>query len=73
MTNLTEHSAYAAMFAFLEALYEATNSDDIGALLGSMSLTPSGRPIDPAIWGDWLEAIKKAESGNVGIYLTLRP
>lgn len=71
MKTLSETQAYAAMFAFLENRYRLTASDDIGALLGSMSLLPSGRTADPAIWLDWLDAIKRAESGGVGVEMKL--
>lgn len=72
MTNLSEHEAYAAMFAFLDDRYQLTKSDDLGALLGSMSLLPSGGTADPAIWEDWLNAIKKAESGHVRVEMELK-
>lgn len=72
MKKLTERQAYAAMFAFLEHRYRLTESDDLGALLGSMSLLPGGSTADPAIWEDWLNAIKEAESGDVGIDMELK-
>jgi hypothetical protein len=72
MKNLSERVAYAAMFAFLEHRYRLTESDDLGALLGSMSLLPSGGTADPAIWEDWLNAIEKAESQNVRIDMELK-
>lgn len=72
MKNLSAHEAYAAMFAFLESRYRLTESDDLGALLGSMSLLPGGGTADPAIWEDWLNAIKEAESGAVKVDMELR-
>ena len=36
--HLTHQEAYEAMFAFLEAYYDRSKSDEIGGLLGSMSL-----------------------------------
>jgi len=47
------------MIFFLEALYERTQSDEIGGLLGSLQLMDDGRPFDPAAWHDWVEAVKK--------------
>jgi hypothetical protein len=72
MKNLSEHEAYAAMFAFLEQRNRLTESDDLGALLGSMSLLPGGCTADPAIWEDWLKAIKEAESRNVKVSMELK-
>lgn len=72
MTNFPKHEAYAAMFAFLEHRFLLTGSDDLGALLGSMSLLPDGSTADPAIWDDWLDAIKKAISSNVRLNMELK-
>lgn len=72
MKNLSEHEAYAAMFAFFEHRYRLTASDDLEAPLGSMSLLPGGRTADPAIWEDWLNAIKEAESRNVNVNTELK-
>lgn len=58
MTNsLNHHQAYAAMFKFLEKYYELTNAVDVGVLLGSMTLTADGKPLDPAMWEEWLEVV----------------
>lgn len=64
-TLLTPEQAYLAMFAFLEQYYELTAADDVGALLGSMSLLPDGQPIDPAMSSEWQEAVTRATSGGV--------
>ena len=63
--SISEKQAYAAMYAFLSHWYEMTQSDDIGSLLGSMSLLPDGSTADPAIESDWQEALSKAKSGKV--------
>ena len=60
MNTLTQEQAYAAMYAFLEQHFRLTNSDDLCALLGSMSLLPDGKPADPAVAQDWQDAIAKA-------------
>jgi hypothetical protein len=70
MPNLTEQQAYLAMFAFLEAEYRLASSDEIGALLGSMSLLPDGSPADPAIKKQWAEAMAAALGGSVNAALT---
>ncbi|KER00948.1 hypothetical protein LGZ99_23995 [Photorhabdus temperata] len=59
---ITIEQAYKAMFYFLEHEYELTKSDDIGCLLGSMDWTiwdDSSSPADPAMWEDWLIAVKR--------------
>jgi hypothetical protein len=53
------------MFAFLENQYRLSNSDDLGSLLGSMSLLPDGRPADPALSTDWEAAVQAALSDQV--------
>lgn len=72
MKHLTEHEAYAAMFAFLKHRYQLTESDELGALLGDMSLLPSGGTADPAIWEEWRNAIREAESHNVKLKMELK-
>lgn len=47
------------MFNFLQAYYERTGADDIGALLGSMQLLGDGIPADSAIWSEWLLVVAK--------------
>jgi len=64
--------AYSAKFEFLMALYERTQSDELGALLGSMSLLPDGGTVDPAIWEDWLDAIEKAKKASGSVELDLK-
>ena len=71
MKKLSEFMAYTAMFAFLEHRYRLTESDDIGALLSSMSFLPGGGTADPAIWEDWMSAIKEAESNDVKVDMKL--
>jgi hypothetical protein len=57
---MTEKQAYAAMFHFLEQLYKRTQSDELGGLLGGMSMLEDGSPADPAIFTDWQEAVQHA-------------
>ena len=72
MKQLSEREAYTAMFAFLEHRYRLTEPDDLGALLGDMSLLPTGSTADPAIWDEWLNPIKEAKSGGVRVNLELK-
>lgn len=62
---LSEQEAYEAMYAFLSDVYERTQSDELGSLLGSMSLLPDGSPADPAIWSDWLKCVQQARRKEV--------
>lgn len=61
MQDLDAKLAYKAMFRFLEKYYAQTNSEDVGTLLGSMSMDVFQReqPADSAMWGEWLEAIQE--------------
>lgn len=50
--------AYRAMILFLEEYYSLTKSDDIGALLGSMSF-------DPTVYVEWVEVVNKSLAESV--------
>ena len=71
MNDAQIKTAYLAMYHFLDQYYQMTKSDDVGSLLGDMSLLQDGRPADAAYWNDWLEAVKKAEAGTVDASLKL--
>jgi hypothetical protein len=65
--RLNKQKAYEVMFDFLDSIYDATQNDSLGGILGSMRLLVDGRPADPAYWSDWEDAIGKTllhESGN---------
>lgn len=62
---LSEEEAFDAMYAFLVDVYERTRSDELGSLLGSMSLLPDGSPADSALWSDWLRCVERARSKKV--------
>ena len=64
MAELTPAQAYLAMFYFLEGHYERSMADDVGALLGSMSLLPDGSPADPGFAEDWRLAVEAALAGK---------
>lgn len=64
MRLLTEKQAYAAMFHFLDELYQRTKSDYLAVLLGSMSLLPDGGSADPAVDADWQKAVGYALGGG---------
>ena len=72
MTNqihLTEKQAYLAMFEFLKRYYEIGKSDEIGTLLGGLSLLKDGTPADTAHLADWensVAAVLRAKSSPAG-------
>jgi hypothetical protein len=72
MKQLTPEQAYLAMYAFLEAHYSRSKADDVGALLGSMSLLPDGTPADVAIERDWELAVQSSLAGTVNANMELR-
>lgn len=71
-SKLTDKEAFLAMYSFLEEYYQLTKSDDVGSLLGSMSLLEDGGTSDPAIESDWLKAVEKALKGEINAGLVLR-
>ena len=72
MIDLTPKQAYLAMYSFLEAHYQRTKADDVGALLGAMSVLPDGAPADPAIAEDCQAAVQAAVTGTVDPKLKLK-
>jgi hypothetical protein len=68
---LSPEQAYLAMFAFLQNYWERGRSDDIAALLGSMSLLADGTPADQALATDWKDAVRVAVAGRVDANLGL--
>jgi hypothetical protein len=72
MTDLTIKEAFLAMYSFLENEYEISKSDDIGGLLGSMSLLHDGGTADPAVMQDWENAVNKVKAGEVSAFLEIQ-
>src|SRR5262245_32663247 len=70
--KLTLQDAYRAMYIFVAELYARAELDQLGGILGGMSLLEDGKPADPAMWNDWLRAVAKARTGEVDIQLRLR-
>ncbi len=63
--NLTEKEAYAAMYAYLDTVYDRTKSDDLGGLLGGMSTVGDCETADPAVWHEWLECVEQVKQNKV--------
>jgi hypothetical protein len=72
MTLLTDEQAYAAMYHFLKQLYMRTKWDDVGALLGGMSMLKDGLPADPAVVDDWQQSVQYALKGGKPDFLELK-
>jgi len=66
--RLTQRQAYLCMFEFLRRHYERGPSDEVGGLLGNLSLLSNGGTADPAYAGDWAAAVAAvlAEEANGG-------
>lgn len=56
-SSLAPQQACAVMFKFLDKYCEPTNSGEVGALFGSMAVIEDGKPLDPALWEDWMVAV----------------
>lgn len=61
--SLTAEESYKAMYIFLSRLHDMTHSEDLAGFLGSMATLDDGRPVDAAIWEDWIEAIEEVKKG----------
>lgn len=59
---LTPQQAFFAMYIFLDFQNKScSNEMDVNQVLSDCSILDSdGGPADPAMWGDWLDAIAKA-------------
>lgn len=55
---LTQLQGFNVTYKLLDYYWEQTNSEDVGCLAGGMLFFPGGGTADPAIWHDWLDAIK---------------
>jgi hypothetical protein len=75
MTNqncsLSLQEAYLSMFEFIVELYRRTNSYDLGAILGDLSLLANGTTADPAAWNDWIKCVDKARKREVDANLVI--
>lgn len=58
------------MLTFLDTFYRKNKSDELGALLGSMSLLRDGLPADSAYAKDWYTAVSKVVGKSEGAVLS---
>lgn len=65
--RLTYLQALKVMMKFLDDYYEETLSDDIGSLLGDISLLEDNSTADSAAWSDWIKAINQLLKNDVNI------
>ncbi len=70
-SQLTTKEAYVAMYLFLEELFTKYGYDQLGGILGGMSLLEDGDTADPAYWHDWLRMVDKCrgEHPDIGLHL----
>ena len=54
--EISTKESYLAMYSMLSELYTKYDFDQLGGLLGSMTLLQDGTPADPAMWQDWWKA-----------------
>jgi hypothetical protein len=64
--RLTTKEGYAAMYLLLCELYEKAGYDQLGGILGGMSLLDDDTSADPAYWNDWLRMVDKAKGQQPG-------
>jgi hypothetical protein len=64
--TLTVEQAYRAMLAFLAREVELTECSDLADLLAGYRLDGDGRPSDPALWDEWMEAVGKVRTDKPG-------
>ncbi len=70
--QISVRQAYTAMYAFLEELYSKYEFDQLGSVLGGLSLLADGSPVDQAAWSDWLRAVERAKGNQVDMGLHIR-
>ncbi len=63
--NLTVDEAYAAMFRFLNRLYELTGEEYYETLLPGMQLIEPGKSLDPDCFISFEEAAASVKAGKV--------
>jgi hypothetical protein len=63
--QMTPQQAFNAMSLFLERYYQRVGEpSELGAVLSDIQLLPDGSTADPAMWNDWLEAVRRSNQGE---------
>lgn len=57
--NLTELQSFNATMEFLDLYYSKTSLDYLAVILGGMLFLPDNNTADPAVWGEWSDAVNK--------------
>ena len=63
--KITIKEAYLATYEFLSLLYDRTKSDELGSILGDLSLMSDGTTADPAALKDWIRCLEKVSRKEV--------
>ena len=71
--TLTPQQAYQAMFSFMNDLHHRFGIDQLGGVLGGMSLLEDGSTADPAMWNDWMRSVEKARQCLVDATIRITP
>ena len=64
---MNESRAYQIMFRFLEDRYFRVPNDELGGLLGDLTILANGMPADQAVVGDWERAIAAIDNKTSAI------
>ena len=73
MRTLTERQAYAAMFYYLEKIWNRSKFDFLGTMLSDMSLLSDGSTADAAVEIEWKDAVDFAlRGGEAGKFQIIR-
>jgi hypothetical protein len=62
--HVSTKMAYMAMIIFLEKFYLQTHSDDLGGMLGELSMLSDGSSADSAALYDWNDAVDSVKLGD---------
>jgi hypothetical protein len=63
--TLTLLEAYKAMVVFIDNFYmRGGNQGELDFLLMCIKLLDDDKPADPAMWQDWLDAVKESGENN---------
>lgn len=66
MCSLDPEQAFLAILTFLEEHWERSGRpEELAMFLGPSQYTPGQGTADPAMWWDWLAAIKQVQTGVV--------